>query len=645
MSRSLVLVLAAGLALSLAGGVESAALAQEAAPAAGAGQDTRIPVKTADDLPRHTYTIAGKASEFLLSDGPFREFVAEVKKDTEDDLAKYRIEDPTTLQGYYQILQQIAVFDGRDADALSYIEKIRALESKESKRVMTGQVLSAYLAARASAGGDRAKLEAAFGEALGARVRALPWDLVKEEVKQAKGRAEILRKELILGSLQGQLDPVIEAQKGELSGDMVRGLVGARVTLDHLIDLQPVVARVYGAIIDENESKTEAAPDVWTPNQVTLTEADGGKPVVVAVWDSGTDVSVIPSQLYTNAKETANGKDDDGNGFVDDLHGIAWDLQSNPVPELLHPTNDLRSPLDLVTKHTKGFMDLQSNIESPEAGELKKYIGSLSADQVTPFLEDLGLYGNYSHGTHVAGIAAEGNPYVRILPARITFDFRTIPTQTPSVEQAKKDAEAARRTVEYFKAAGVRVVNMSWGGSRQGIESALEMKVPGMTPEQRAELSREIFAIGKKALEDVMKSAPDILFIAAAGNSDNDNEFSEVLPSGLSVENMITVGAIDTGGKPTSFTTFGKNVKLYANGFEVDSYVPGGKRMRFSGTSMAAPNVANLAGKILALNPGLTTQQVVELMKTGADPMPGHEGRLIINPKRTLQLVRNYKPS
>lgn len=637
MKRSLALALMAGLAVLALPAVGQDKATESKAAAAQPGQ--RKSVKTQDDLPRHTYTIEGKASEFMLSDAPFKAFAAKVKADTEDDLAKFDIADPTTLQGFYGVLQQIAVYEGQYDKALDYVGKIRALEAKESKKLMTGQVLSAWIAAK-KVGGDLTALENAFKAALDKSVRSLPYATVAEEIKSAKGRAEIIRRDLILGSLQGQLDPVVEAQKGEVSGDLVKGLIGARVTLDNLIVFQPAIAEVYGKIIADNEQAKVAAKDIWTPSLVTLTEADKCTPVVVGIWDSGTDVSLFPKQLYVNAKEVVNGKDDDGNGFVDDVNGIAWDLDSNPTPELLHATKDLRSDLKVVSKYTKGFMDLQSNVSSPEASELRKHITSLGKDQVTPFMEDLQLYGNYSHGTHVAGIASAGNPFIRLLPARLTFDFHTIPTKTPSIEDAKKEAAATAKTIAYFKKAGVRVVNMSWGGTRSGIEEALEAKVPGMKPEERAELSRKIFNIGKVALEDAMKSAPEILFVVAAGNADNDNEFSETLPSCLSLPNMITVGAIDSSGKPTGFTTFGKNVKLYADGFEVESYVPGGEKMKFSGTSMAAPNAANLAAKILAVNPKLSTQQVIELLTEGGEPMDGHSDRLIINPKKTIELAK-----
>jgi len=194
--------------------------------------------------------------------------------------------------------------------------------------------------------------------------------------------------------------------------------------------------------------------------------------------------------------------------------------------------------------------------------------------------------------------------------------------------------------VAYMKQAGVRVCNMSWGASRKDIEDALEKKGVGKDAPERAERARELFKIQRDALEAAIQSAPEILFIAAAGNSDNDNLFAEFIPSGLSLPNLITVGAVDQSGKPTSFTTFGKNVTLYANGFEVESYIPGGQKMKFSGTSMAAPNTTNLAAKILALDPALSVSAVVEMITRGADPMEGYDGRFVINPKKTVELTR-----
>ena len=123
---------------------------------------------------------------------------------------------------------------------------------------------------------------------------------------------------------------------------------------------------------------------------------------------------------------------------------------------------------------------------------------------------------------------------------------------------------------------------------------------------------------------------------AAAGNSNNDAAFAEFIPSGIDLPNVLTVGAVDQAGEETSFTSFGRNVDVHANGFEVDSTLPGGERMKYSGTSMAAPNVANLAAKLLALAPELTVAELTELIISTGDRSA--DGRiLLINPLRAVQ--------
>ncbi len=637
---SLALALVAGLCVSLTGASIACAQAPAAnAPAAGG----KKPVKTADDLPRHTYKIEGKASEFVVSDGPYKAFLRQMKADLEADLAGYDITDPTTLQGYHQTLQAIAVLEGQWDDALACADKVKELETKEAQKLYSGTVLRSVIAAKKAAGtaGEAAE-DTAFRKELEARVRALPFDKVREILTRQKGQAEIITRELLLGQIKGSLDPMVEGSKGEVTGELARGLVNIRFAMDFALPRNPVIAAVYGKVIEENAT---AAKDIWAERGVTLSDKDGLAPVVIGVWDSGVDQTIFEKLgvAWTNPRERVNGKDDDGNGFVDDVHGIAFDLDNKPVVDLLHPLDALKGDKAEVVRFTKGLSDQQANIDSPDARALRKHVSTLKADEVGAFIENLNLFGNYMHGTHVSGIACDGNPAARILAARISFDYRQIPTHAPSVERAQAEAAANKATVNYFKANGVRVVNMSWGGSRQDIEDELEKKNVGKTVEERAEMSRRIFNTMKEGLDEAMRSAPDILFVAAAGNSNNNSQFSEMIPSGLEIGNMITVGAVDQSGKPTGFTTFGKNVKLYSNGFEVDSYIPGGGRMKASGTSMAAPNVTNLAAKLFALDPKLTSKECVELMMKGADPMPGSseaEGRLLINPKKTVEMLK-----
>ena len=254
---------------------------------------------------------------------------------------------------------------------------------------------------------------------------------------------------------------------------------------------------------------------------------------------------------------------------------------------------------------TKWFSDLQSNVDSPEASEVKQLLSTLPPEQYKPTVEELSLAGNYMHGTHVAGIALAGNPYARLLVGRMEFGNTLIPDPCPSLEQTRKDAKSYAETVEFLKRNKARVVNMSWGGSVNAIEGDLELCGIGKTQEERKKLAREYFEIGKQALEKAFASAPEILFITAAGNSNQDASFAEDAPADIVLPNLLTVGAVDRAGDEASFTSYGPTVKVHANGYQVESYLPGGDRVAFSGHFDGIPQVANLAGKILAINPEL----------------------------------------
>ena len=587
----------------------------------------KIRIEKADDLPRHTYQIEGKASEFVQDRDAIMALAAEVKTDLEADLETYEIPDPTTLQGYYASLRTIAFLEGRNDDVLALSEKIRGLEDKKAAQLTSGMMIDAM----AVADGD----QEAFTSALQERVADLPYDIVQDVIEAGKGRMEIISANLVIGQIQAGLDPVVANTGGELSKQFAQSLIGAHLTITEVLPMKDGVVRIYGAYLAANA--TEKA-DIWAARDVALEAGAPGKPVV-AIWDSGIDVDIasLGALLWTNENEIAgNGIDDDDNGFVDDVHGIGYDLEVNKVPEPLAPIEEMDMPREQMQNYAKGMMDMRANIDSEESTAVKQTISSLSPEEVQPFLESISAYSGYSHGTHVAGIAAAGNPNVQLMYARITFDHRVIP-DAPTMAGVHRTAAASYETIDYFKQNGVRVVNMSWGGGVASFEAALEANGVGETPEERKALARKMFTVWLDGLRDAMASAPDILFIAAAGNSDNDNEFAELIPSSIDLPNMMTVAAVDQAGEEASFTTLGK-VDVHANGFEVDSYVPGGDRLKFSGTSMAAPNVANLAGKLLALDPSLDVATLRELIEGSAEErVVGERTFRLINPVQTVE--------
>jgi len=78
------------------------------------------------------------------------------------------------------------------------------------------------------------------------------------------------------------------------------------------------------------------APQAWNTQM-------GSEDVVVAVVDTGVDYEHpdLEDNMWTNSGETAgNSKDDDGNGFVDDVYGYDWfDSDSDPMDDHSHGTH------------------------------------------------------------------------------------------------------------------------------------------------------------------------------------------------------------------------------------------------------------------------------------------------------------------
>ena len=246
------------------------------------------------------------------------------------------------------------------------------------------------------------------------------------------------------------------------------------------------------------------------------------------------------------------------------------------------------------------------------------------------------------HGTHVAGIALADNPYAKVVVGRIEFDWHLLPDPCPSKELSERSARNMMSYVDFFKKNGARVVNMSWGGSVKDYERQMEQCNIGKTTDERKSLAREYFEIEKNALTKAIAGAPKILFVAAAGNSNNDASFSEDIPAGIVLPNLLVVGAVDKAGDEASFTSYGPTVVVHANGYQVESVIPGGEKLAESGTSMASPQVANLAAKILVVNPKLKPAEVIELIRSTADKTADGR-RTLVNPKKAVTGARLKK--
>ncbi len=599
--------------------------------------EPKILINSLDELPVHTYAISGSVSE-LLDD---REALAELRRlyraDLESDMRKFSIDDNSTLQGMYSKMATLDLIDGRNDEVLHWLGKVSSLEDKEAARLTSGMTTRALIAAKNTLPGNytQEELQQAFANELSTYVNSLPYETVQDQIKSSKGRAEYLSENLLRGVVQSQLDPAVAAT-GELAASQAFTAISIRYAIDEVLPLNPVVAEIYGSYLDENAVEKD---NIWPAREFVFVDKMMRPDVVIGIWDSGVDADVFGNSMYVNEGEKFDGTDTDGNGYVDDVHGIAFDLDGVVNPYMLHPLGDQDGKLTKVFGYMQGFTDLTSAVDSKAASEVRAEMASMPAEDVGDFLTSLSFGGLFSHGTHVAGISIEGNSFAKILIARITFDYHTTP-KAMTVETARRLADNYMATTRYFQDHGVRVVNMSWGWSFKEIEGSLEANGVGENAEQRVEMAREMIEILREGLYESMASTPEILYISAAGNDDNDVEFDVVIPSSFDMPNLMIVGAVDQAGDPTSFTSGGRNVRVYANGFQVESEVPGGGTMKMSGTSMASPNVCNLAAKLITMDPELTPEEVVVLIEKAADPNEEHPEILLINPKNTMALVK-----
>jgi hypothetical protein len=131
-----------------------------------------------------------------------------------------------------------------------------------------------------------------------------------------------------------------------------------------------------------------------------------------------------------------------------------------------------------------------------------------------------------------------------------------------------------------------------------------------------------------------------------ANSAKEINASVELLSEGPLIGNVreLLQPSVDKAGDEASFTSYGPTVVVHANGYQIDSVIPGGERVAESGTSMASPQVVNLAAKILAVDPRLTPAQVIALIRDHADRSPDGR-RKLINPAKALAAVTPRKAS
>jgi subtilisin family serine protease len=578
------------------------------------------------DLPRFTYPVKGSASELVQADeATFNAFASRVRTDLDAIFRDYEVDDKSTMRALLSAkldLQQIA---GQYQAGLGTIEQIRALQDKPAAKltsdIVSRAILQAVIETKSISG--QGYQESFRKYALDA-VNRLPWDVVQDDIKATYASARVYTQSVALAAVQTDLDPAVR-KSGVLDNQQAWQLISTRNDLQSFIPIEPVLSDVLKQYIAAHHV---VQPDIWAAREVTLSRDEKLTPVLIAIWDSGIDVSIFPDQVFTDPHPTASG-----------AHGLAYDDIGAPSKAWLYPLGpEQEKAYPAFREEIKGFQDLENGIDSPEADEVQKKFRTLSADQLHELFELEKVISFYVHGTHCAGIAVRGNPAGRLVVARFNDQLPDLPF-LPTEQWARQLAADFQQMSDYFKTRNVRVVNMSWGDDPQEFETWLSKTGGGADPAERKKHAAELFAIWRAAIETAIKNAPDTLFVTAAGNSNSSTGFNEDVPPSLRLPNLIVVGAVNQAGDETSFTSYGDTVVVDADGYEVESVVPGGAKVKLSGTSMASPNVVNLAAKLFALDPSLTPAQVIDLIKRGATA--SEDGRRhLIDEKRTVALLK-----
>ncbi len=194
----------------------------------------------------------------------------------------------------------------------------------------------------------------------------------------------------------------------------------------------------------------------------------------------------------------------------------------------------------------------------------------------------------HSHGTHCAGtIAAEGNNSQGVVG--VNWQATLMPVKIFS-DGGRTSADAIIRGITYATRMGARVTSNSWGGGA-----------------------------ANDAIKDALRTSP-ALHIFAAGNDGKNNDSRPTYPANYDIPNIVAVAATDKNDQIASFSNYGRTtVDVAAPGVGIYSTVPNAGYGNKSGTSMATPHVAGMAGVIFAEHPDLTNDQVKQRLIGSSD--------------------------
>ncbi|MHC4572693.1 MAG: S8 family serine peptidase [Planctomycetota bacterium] len=288
----------------------------------------------------------------------------------------------------------------------------------------------------------------------------------------------------------------------------------------------------------------------------------------------------------------------------------AWDIQtgSKDVTVAVLDTGVYYGHADLANNMWTNTAEYngEPNVDDDDNGYVDDIYGYDFCTYRWPPTRDSDPNDDNGHGTHCAGIiAADGNNDIHV--AGICWDANIMALKFLS-GGGRGVVSDAIDAIYYGVENGADIISNSWGGV--------------------------VYSQSLKETFDYAYSE-GVYLVAAAGNDDHSWPLYPAYH-----DKVMSVSATDHNDIKTSFSSFGYWVDVAAPGQDILSLrVPGkyspekwypyndpnAKLCVLSGTSMACPHVAGLAGLCLAEDPSLSVQDLWVLIKNGCDDIDAND--------------------
>lgn len=403
--------------------------------------------------------------------------------------------------------------------------------------------------------------------------------------------------------------------------------------------------------------------------------------VIVAVIDSGIDINHedLQGRIWVNTKEIpGNGIDDDGNGYVDDIHG--WNFLGDSNHENLEFTRILKvgeshpmfekakeiyekefqeamgnkQQLDMILgfdNRMKEYLEKEDytiedvkaiSTSDPEVNRLKMIMTQILSNMKgrEEFLKEMEGYQNYVYNklNYHLNLEFDGRTLVGDDPNN--FDDRGYGNNNvigPDPKEAKHGTHVAGIiaqlrgnglggdgvVADHIEIMAIRAVP---DGDEYDKDVALAIRyaVDNGAKVINGSFGKAFSPNAEWVWEAIEYAASkDVLIVHAAGNDAKNIDVEDNFPTnnrnGKMVSNaFLEIGALhhEFGSKiVANFSNYGENtVDIFSPGTEIYATVPNNKYEFQQGTSMASPNAAGVAALIRSYYPKLSAAQVRQII-------------------------------